>query len=189
MSTVNANTVSNVAVGKPKITGAVYRAPIGTALPADASAALNEAFLPMGYVSDAGVVNSKARTVAEIKAWGGDTVANPQTAKADTFKMVFLESKNIQVLKAAHGDANVSGALATGITIRENSAELDRCAWVIDTVLGDEIKRIVIADGKPTEIGDVTYKDDEAVAYDLTITAYPSNTLAGDTHREYLVTA
>jgi hypothetical protein len=183
------NTVSNVAVGKPKISGAVYRAPLGTALPADATTALNVAFQAMGYVSDAGVVNSKARTTAEIKAWGGDTVLNPQTAKTDTFKMVFIESKNLEVLKAAHGDGNVSGTLTAGVTIRENSAELDRCAWVIETVLGDEIKRIVIADGKPTEVGDVTYKDDEAVAYDLTITAYPATTLEGDTHREYLVTA
>lgn len=184
----NTNTVGNVAVGKPKITGGVYRAPLGSTLPTDAVTELDAAFVPMGYISDEGVINSKARETTEIKAWGGDTVLNPQTSKTDTFKMVFIESKNINVLKTVHGDDNVTGVAATGITVRENSQELDHAAWVIETVMGNEFKRIVIADGMPTEIGDVVYKDDEAVAYDTTITAYPSDALDGDTHREYIKT-
>ena len=34
----------NVTVGKPKVGGAVFRAPLGTELPTDATTALNEAF-------------------------------------------------------------------------------------------------------------------------------------------------
>lgn len=183
------NVVSNVATGKPKYSGAVFRAPVGTPLPTNATSELNSAFEPMGYVSSEGVTNSKNRESAEIKAWGGDTVANPQTGKTDTFKIVFIESKRLEVLKAAHGDDNVIGDdLSTGITIRENSAELDMAAYVIETVMGGTLKRIVIPEGKPTTIGDVVYKDDDVVAYDLTFTAYPSTTINGDTHREHMVT-
>lgn len=42
---------ANVTTGKPKVAGAVYRAPSGTALPTDASTALAAAYLDMGYIS------------------------------------------------------------------------------------------------------------------------------------------
>ena len=43
---------SNVSAGKPKVAGAVYRAPKGTTLPTDATTALASAFVDMGYVSE-----------------------------------------------------------------------------------------------------------------------------------------
>lgn len=183
------NVASNVSSGKPNIGGAVFRAPIGTAFPTDATSALGPAFVNMGYISQEGVTNSKNRESTEVKAWGGDTVMDAQTGKADTFKIKFIESKRLEVLKAAHGNSNVSGDdLSTGITIRENSAELDESVFVIETIMGDTFKRIVIPDGKPKEIGDVIYKDDEPVAYEMTIAAYPSDLMNGDTHREHMVT-
>ena len=38
-------------VGKPKIGGAVFRAPVGTALPTDATSKLDVAFKELGYCS------------------------------------------------------------------------------------------------------------------------------------------
>lgn len=183
------NSTNNVAVGKPMINGAVFRAPAGATLPTDATTDLASVYINMGYISEDGVVNSKARETNEIKAWGGDVVANPQTSKKDTFKLKFIESKNVEVLKAAHGDNNVSGTLDDGVTIRENSEELEKSVWVIETILGDTLKRIVIPEGKPTEIGDVEYKDDTPVGYELTITAYPHAGYDGDTHREFMKTS
>ena len=37
-------TVSNVSAGKPKVSGAVFRAPLGTTLPTDATTSLGNAF-------------------------------------------------------------------------------------------------------------------------------------------------
>lgn len=176
-------------VGKPQIGGAIFRAPLGTTLPTDAKTALSSAYVNMGYVSDEGLVNSKARETTSLKAWGGDIVRDAQTSKTDTFQLKLIEQRNMEVLKAVHGDSNVSesGGL---ITIRENAQELDKAVWVIDMILNDGyLKRVIIPEGKITNVGDVTYKDDELIAYDSTVSAYPYSAYSGDTHRELIEAA
>lgn len=183
-----ANNVANVTTGKPKVGGAVSLAPLGTTLPANATAALAGAFVAAGYVSDAGVVNSNSPSVENIKAWGGDIVLTPLSEKADTFKMTLIEAQNINVLKAVYGSANVTGALATGITVTANAAEPEAHSWVIDMVLsGGNLKRIVIPNGAITEVGDISYTDSEAVGYEVTVTALPD--ASGNTHYEYIIEA
>ena len=178
------NNAQNVTAGKPKIVGAVYRAPIGTTLPTTADGELDSAFKNLGYISDAGVVNSNAPTNTDIKAWGGDIVLSVLTDKPDTFKMAFIESKNLDVLKTIYGEANVSGDIDNGITVKANSGEQADQALVIDMVLKGAIKRIVIPDCKATALGDITYVDGSAVSYDTTFTCYPDSN--GDTHLEYI---
>ena len=184
-----ANTQANVSVGKPKIAGAIWRAPLGSTLPTNASSTLDAAFKCLGYVSEDGLTNTNTASTENIKAWGGDIVLTPQTEKPDTFAFTAIESLNTEVLAAAYGDTNVSGALATGITVRANSTEIPACAWVFDMVLtGGVLKRIVIANGQVTEVGDIVYKDDTAIGYPVTITAYPGGTaFDGDTHKEYIL--
>lgn len=179
--------VSNVTTGKPRIGGAVYRAPKGTPLPISVREALNPAFVSMGYISEDGVTNSNAIESSDQKAWGGDTVLTLQTGKTDTFQMKFLETKNVNVLKAVYGADNVSGNLETGLVVRANSQEAEAGAWIIDMILRDNsAKRIVIPEGKITALGDIAYTDGEATGYDATITAMPYAGFEGDTHRELL---
>lgn len=179
---------SNVSVGKPKISGAIYRASLGTSLPTSASATLDAGFKSMGYVSADGVTNSSNLAISNIKAWGGDTVIVSQTDRNDTFAFTLIEALNADVLKAVYGADNVTGALATGITIESNAEQQAEASWVIDMVLnGNTAKRIVIPNAVISGLGDVVYKDDTAIGYNVTLTALPDS--AGNSHYEYIKAA
>lgn len=183
------NTSTNVSVGKPKVGGAVFTAPIGTALPTDATTALAAEYTCLGYVSEDGYKNTNSPSTESIKAWGGDNVATVQSEKPDTFQLKLIEALNVDVLKAVYNSDNVSGTLTTGITVRANADEADALIWVIETIMTNgAVKRTVIPNGKISDIGEITYKDNEAIGYDVTITAMPGDSAFGyDTHKEYII--
>lgn len=176
-----ANTVDYVSTGKPAGVGAVWRAPKGTTLPATVDATLDAAFKCLGYCSEDGYTQSTSISTENLKAWGGDIVDTPQTEKIETHKFKAIESLNVDVLKAAYGDDNVSGTAATGITVRHNANDQKACVYVVDMLLRDGGKqRTVIPNAKLTNLGDVVYKDNEATGYEMTFTALAGGFAAGD---------
>lgn len=181
------NTTTNVTAGKPKTTGAVYRAPLGTTIPTDPTTTLDGAFVCLGFCSDDGVTNSGEMESENIKAWGGQNVLTTSSSTDDTFKLKLIEALNKDVLKFIYGSANVSGTLTsgTGITVSVNGYSQEDSIIVIDMIMrNNAVKRIVIPDATISEVGEIAYKDNEAVGYEITLScAADSN---GKTHYEYI---
>ena len=178
---------ANVTTGKRRTDGGIYFAPAGTTLPTNATTTLATAFKNLGYVSEDGVTNSLSKDVTEIKEWSGDTVDTVLTAQTDTFQFTLIESLNTDTLKAVYGDANVTES-SGAITVTVKAAEAPSGVWVIDMIQkGNKLKRIVIPNGKVSELGDVVYKADEAVGYDVTVAANLDS--SGNTHYEYIASA
>lgn len=175
---------ANVTGAKPKIGGAVFTAPLGTALPTDATTALDKAFKPLGYVSKDGLSNTNSPSNESTTAWGGDVVLEDQTEKPDSFKLVLIEALNPDVLKLVYGDDNVTGTLDEGITVKANRKEMPERALVVDMVMKNAVKRIVIPKAKVTEVDEIQYQGGKAVAYGTRLSAAPDD--EGNTHYEYI---
>lgn len=163
-------TAANVTVG---VTGRVYYAPAGTAVPTSVNGALNAAFKDVGYVTEDGVTTSVSTDTNEIKAWqNGDTVRRVQTAHDYTVSFAMLET-NENTLGLFYGNYVAGGAGANGV-VSITGAQPFRGAFVIDVVDGLDLIRIVVPDGQITEPGDVSYVNGDAVTYPVTLTAYPN---------------
>lgn len=179
-----ANTSAYVSTGKPNIAGAVYVAPKETALPTDATTPLASAFVCLGYVSEDGLENNNEMDISAIKAWGGAIVYRSLTELDDTFALTLIESENVDVLKNVYGDANVTEEDGA-ITVEVKAEDPQEKVWVFELSLrGGKKKRIVIPDGAVTSRDAISYNDEDAIGYGITVSAYPDAN--GSTHKEYI---
>lgn len=180
-----ANTATNVSTGKPKVTGGVWVASRTATLPTDAVSALSSDYKCLGYVSEDGVSNDNSFDVSEIKAWGGNIIFRSVDKMEDTFKFALIETENIDVLKTVYGNSNVSVDGVSGEThVQVKSEDPQELIYVIELALrGGIARRIVISDGAITARDTINYNDTDAIAYSITVTAYPDSNNV--THHEY----
>lgn len=170
MSTSAANV--NVA-----ITGAVYASAAGDTpdAPTTAVETLDVLFADLGYVSDDGVTESYDDDTTEIKAWqGGATVRVITSSSKATLKFVLIENKREAIELYHKGSVMVSDG-ATGYKIDVMVPTPDRRSFVLDVIDGDDHERIYVADGEVTDRGDIVYKTDTEIGYEVTVTMYPVN--------------
>ena len=171
-------------VGKPKIGGSIWRAPVGTTLPTTADGELDTAFINIGYISEDGVENDSSIESEEIKSWEGDVVLRPRTSRTDSFKWSMLEIQNTEALKTYYGDDNVSGDLTNGIEVKVNAEDSEPMSYVIDMITTyGSLHRVVIPIGTVIETESITYKKDEAAMLGVTVAG--SADADGNTHYEY----
>lgn len=183
-----AQTATNVSAAKPPVAGSVSIGATSLTMPTDATTALASGFTPLGYIAEEGITNDNSPEVDIIKAFGGDPVLTLYNGKEDRFKFTLLEVLNIEVLKAVYGDSNVTGALATGITVKANNKEASAKAFVFDMIMrNNAVKRIVLPNAAVIEIGEIEYSDSAAIGYEITVSAQADS--SGNTHYEYIKAA
>jgi len=179
------NNSSNVSTGKPKVGGAIFVAPAGTAVPTDANTPLAGDFVNLGYVSEDGLTNTVETDTNDTQAWGGDTVLSEQTTYKETFSFGLIETKEA-ALAQYYGPENVEVDGAGAIKVRHNGRTLPEQVAVVETVMSDgRVKRTVIEKAKMSDrSGDVTYTDGDPVTYPIVWNAKPN--ADGDTAIDYI---
>ena len=163
---------TNVTAGKPRTSGAVFTAPVGTTLPTDAVTALSGSYIDLGYLSEDGVTKNISITTTNIKEWGGAIVLITQDDKTATFKFKMIEYLNANVQKFVNGDNNVTGTLSSGMAVTVDDAESPERVLVFWQIMrGNVPHRMVIPRCRISEIGEVVFRTNDAVGYDVTVTA------------------
>ncbi|MCX5398467.1 hypothetical protein [Streptomyces sp. NBC_00102] len=154
------------------LSGAAYVGPVGTTAPTDSVSSWPDDVTDIGWISDEGIAESNSTDTTEIKGWqGGQTVRKVISSSEMTFKFTAIETSKT-VLELYHKGSKVVTTSAKSV-LAIKAPGPDRRFYGFDVIDGDSHIRIVVPDGEVTETGDITYKSDEAVAYELTITAYP----------------
>lgn len=164
----------NASAVRVAMTGAAYVAPIGTTAPTDSTSPWPAAAVDIGWVSEDGITESNSTETTEIKGWqGGQTVRKVISSSEMTFAFAAIETSKA-VLELYHKGSKVTTTDGKSV-LAVKAPGPDRRMFGFDVIDGSTHVRIVIPDGEVTETGEITYKSDEAVSYELTITAYPGS--------------
>ena len=160
---------SSVLVGTPDqlTTGAIAKAPIGTALPTDAVTALGSAFVAGGYVSEDGLKLTPSISTSDIRDWSGSL----------SWNMLQTDEES---LKVAFGDANVTATAATSshgnqLSVSLNATLPERSSWAFSMKDGDHRIRVVVPDGQVTTVGEVSFTAGGAIVWPVTLSCYPDS--------------
>lgn len=169
----------NVAVGKPKIGGAIFRAPIGTALPTDEKTQLDAAFKDCGYVSDSGWEQAIKKSYGSVKAWGGDEVAKPRSELTVSASLELIEAHNPEALAAVYASAELTITEATETSGRKTALaykgeDADPAIWVIDMKFGNKLRRFVFGNAvNATEDFTRTFSDEDPIGLPIDLALLP----------------
>ena len=177
-----AQLASNISAASPVATGGVLYAPKGTALPTDASAALNVAFKALGYIGEGGIeASGEGASYNDIIAWGGDIVASVLETKSITkYSFTLLEVFNEEVAKLVFGTTNVTVTPATPsagtkLAILDKGAEVPRGAFAFEMAYGGKKMRYVFPDAQLAVTGEGPLTHSDITNYAVEITAYPDS--------------
>lgn len=175
---------ANVTFSKPGTSanksGYIWVAPLGTAVPTDATTELGTAFVGLGYLSEDGLTEPASFEPGDdIVAAGGDTVAQADPTFSKTWTGTCIEALNEDLLKVAYGSANVTVTPADesdgSITVKEQAGDIEHHVIVIDEMLkGGRKRRNVMADATFLITGDISHVHTALVNFEFTITAYPT---------------
>jgi hypothetical protein len=169
---------NNVRVG---VTGAVFRAPAGTALPTTATGALDTGFWDVGYISSDGVTLSTSTDTNDIQAWqNGDITRTVQTSHSFTVQFTMLETNETTL--GLYFNAFTHGAGAASGVAQVKGVQGYRGEFVINMTDGTQTMRLVLPDAQVTDRGDITIVNGDAIQYQVTLTAYPD----GSGNKAYL---
>lgn len=169
------NNTANVSTAKGVIGGYFFTAPEGTTLPTDNTTALDNAFVNIGYISDAGVVHSKSGSNTNFHDMNMDTIASAASEIDRTMVQKFVEV-NINALKEARGQTNVTSTTDM-ITAKDTNDEMPYRSIVQELVLkGGRKWRRVIPRAKVTDWGDETDLSTELAGFELTYTKFADST-------------
>lgn len=163
---------SNIVFARPKVTGVFFSAPLTATVPTSASSTLT-GFEDLGYVSDAGIVQTIDRATTKLFDMGGDAVLILDESHSVTYKLTPLELTPA-FLQEILGSDNVTISSGDVTAAVLNGDPLEAREYVFDMRLSDtRLMRVVVPNGQIVSVGDMTFKKGTVLNAELEIEALP----------------
>ncbi|MER8004761.1 phage tail protein [Streptomyces sp. NPDC094149] len=163
--------------------GAAWVAPLGTASPGDPALQPSTLWLPIGAISDDGLVQGFDEDSQEYTPWGYTSpVRTTITKSLRTFKITAWETMRTTVrsLQYRIPVADLAPDVGGLTTFAETASPIpDRRVWWFVVLDGDTQLGFYCPEAEISDRSDVTHKQDEMAGFEWTITAYPDE--AGNT--------
>lgn len=171
-----ATVINQTRVGAPaQATGGIFIAPVGTAVPVDATTALNEAFKISGLISEDGLTETPNRSSEDVKSWGGHLARALQSEFGIEVTLTYIE-RTEETMKEVHGDENVqvaSSGTAKTMSITKNAKALPNKARIADMLDGKTKIRLVYPNSQVVSVGESSYKHSGLITYPVTLKCFP----------------
>jgi hypothetical protein len=155
------------------VTGAIYRAPLGTARPASPSANPDAVYMGLGYANEDGVEETHEDTINRIVAWQNSVVVRSVRADSSSRMAFTLIQNRGSVLETYHPGSEMAdvGGVAT---LEVKPPTTDRAVYMWDMIDGDKHYRIWAGNAEVTERGAIVYNNQgEPIGYPVTVECYP----------------
>lgn len=150
--------------------GAVYRAPIGTALPTTAAASLNSEFTHLGYISEEGVTFSPSMDVEMIRAWQSFYPVKRFVTGRDatmSFELLQLNGENLSLAFGGGTFATVSSGQFSYTP--PDPDDIDEFILLVQGVAGTDTWRIIFRRAMVTELSEITFARTDAARLPITV--------------------
>jgi hypothetical protein len=158
------------------VTGTVYVAPVGTALPTDVSTNLNAAFQSVGFISEEALVESLSITTERLRAWQRPVGIRTLTTEVEwTFQFGMLETSPLALdlyYGLDDGTTVTSGVAKTSISAFPQSVQR---AMVIEIEDGDVVTRYALPIVEVGEREEVTHNLSEGTIWGVTVNVMGSS--------------
>lgn len=178
---------ANVTTGTRRFDGGIYIAPLGTAVPTGRQHRPRRCFQKSGLCQRGWCDQLSERDQQGHQGVGRRHGDNREDWPERYLQVEVYRIHEPDVLKSIYGADNVTEADGA-VTVKVNAKNAGAAVYVIDMAQnGGRLKRIVIPRGTVSALGDIVYKNDTPVGYDVTISAGLDTN--GNTHYEYISAA
>ncbi|MFH6891554.1 hypothetical protein ACHEUQ_03120 [Alloscardovia omnicolens] len=180
------NNANNAGFTKTKVSGTVFIAPTGTALPTSATDTLDPKFENVGYISKDGITWKTDTDSSDLEEMGGGTISTVINKYAESAQFTMLEIANEAAAGLRFDKDNVKKNNES-LIIDHKIPKGVQYAVVVDTILTNGMPhRHVMPLSTVSEVGDIKQSASDALGYDVTLKFAASTDINGATVREFL---
>jgi hypothetical protein len=152
--------------------GQAYVAPSGTALPTNATGALNAAFVGLGYITEDGATVTVSPDIAEFMAWQSRSPVRREKTSVSVQIAFALMQWDEDSVPLAFGGGSVSGTAGNyRYDLPRDDSALDERALILDAVDGATHYRWVFPRGNVTEAVEAQYQRANPASLPITFSA------------------